>query len=270
LDLYDEPNHFLMEFIQNADDNSYPDQVIPTLNLTYKTGSLRVDCNETGFSPENVEALCNIGRSTKTGGDRSAASIGGRGIGFKSVFRAADVVWIASRSYSFKFDKNEVLGTIAPIWEKFPEERIPEFTSFYLQLSKGYDEQRFIQEIRSIDPAVFLFLRRLRAINLTIEQGEKIWKTNLSRLDSDTNGEMMTLMQGSTRLRYIVRRHSVDGLPPEPKRPGYSRSEIVLAFPIESDREEPKSSPQKVYAFLPIRDYGFVVSSPFSSADILC
>ncbi|KAI9763964.1 MAG: hypothetical protein M1840_008998 [Geoglossum simile] len=258
LNLYDEPTHFLMEFIQNADDNSYPDQAIPTLNLTYRAGCLRVDCNETGFSPENVEALCNIGRSTKTAGDHPTASIGGRGIGFKSVFRAADVVWIASRSYSFKFDKNEVLGTIAPIWEKFPEQRNPELTSFYLELSKGYDEQRLVQEIRSIDPAVFLFLRRLRTMDLTLGQGEKIWKTNLSRLGSDVDEEMVTLMQGSTCLRYIVRRHRVDGLPPEPKRPGCSQSEIVLAFPIESNSEEPRSSPQKVYAFLPIRDYGFV------------
>ena len=251
-----------MEFVQNADDNSYPDQILPTLDLTYKTGSLRVDCNETGFSPENVEALCNIGRSTKSGGDRPTATIGTRGIGFKSVFRAADVVWISSRSYSFKFDKNEVLGTIAPIWEKFPEQSPPESTSFYLQLSKDYDEQRLVQEIRSIDPAVLLFLRRLRKINLSIGQGEKSWTTSLSRLDSDANEEKMILMQGSTPFRYIVKRHTVGGLPPEPKRPGCSQSEIVLAFPIERDTEDPKPSPQKVYAFLPIRDYGFVVGSP--------
>ena len=53
----------------------------------------------------------------------------------------ADVVWISSREYSFKFDKSEPLGMIAPTWERFPEEVKPGYTSMLLQLSSECNAQ---------------------------------------------------------------------------------------------------------------------------------
>ncbi|KAM5385312.1 hypothetical protein ACJZ2D_000953 [Fusarium nematophilum] len=80
----------LLELIQNAEDNTY-DCATPSLSFTYKRGSLRVDCNEIGFSDSNVRAICKIGESTKAGLGRSARYIGEKGIGFKSVFKVASV-----------------------------------------------------------------------------------------------------------------------------------------------------------------------------------
>ncbi|KAH8832352.1 hypothetical protein DL96DRAFT_1581759 [Flagelloscypha sp. PMI_526] len=71
-DLYSNPTHFLMELIQNADDNTFPSRVQPQLELHFykprQSGplSLRVVCNEVGFTEENVRAICSIGKSTKT------------------------------------------------------------------------------------------------------------------------------------------------------------------------------------------------------------
>jgi hypothetical protein len=93
----------------------------PSVHFTYSNASLRVDCNEVGFSPRNVEALCRVGQSTKKGGDNATQYVGGKGIGFKSVFKAADVVWISSGPYSFKFDKSKQLGMIAPISTSQPQ-----------------------------------------------------------------------------------------------------------------------------------------------------
>ncbi|KAE9371829.1 hypothetical protein N431DRAFT_559247 [Stipitochalara longipes BDJ] len=122
--LYQSSTHFLLELIQNADDNLYASNMQPSVHFTYSNGSLRVDCNEVGFSPRNVEALCRVGQSTKKCGENATRYVGEKGIGFKSVFKAADVVWISSGPCSFKFDKNKQLGIIAPIWDAFPVETL--------------------------------------------------------------------------------------------------------------------------------------------------
>ena len=97
--------HFVYKLLQNANDNSFTSSN-PSLKFTYKPSSLRVDCNETGFLLENVEALCTIRKSTKKSCDSANGFTREKGIGFKSVFRSADVVWIFSYPYSFKFDKH--------------------------------------------------------------------------------------------------------------------------------------------------------------------
>jgi hypothetical protein len=169
--LYQKSTHFLLELIQNADDNAYASSE-PTLNITYSHRTLRLDCNEIGFGKNNVEAICKIGRSTKAGLGAVTRYIGEKGIGFKSVFKVADVVWISSGHYSFKFDKKETLGMIAPIWEKFPEGEnlLPGYTSILLQLSDDYNPEELVAEIKSLDPRLLIFLRNLRQINVTSSQ----------------------------------------------------------------------------------------------------
>ena len=70
--------------VQNADDNKYPEHVEPTLTFILQKTGIVVLNNECGFTPENIQALCDVGRSTKKG---SGGYIGKKGIGFKSVFR---------------------------------------------------------------------------------------------------------------------------------------------------------------------------------------
>lgn len=77
-ELYQKDIHFLMELIQNAEDNEYKQGVEPTLEfvLTKKdiTGTrapatLLVFNNEVGFSKENIDSICSIGHSTRKGRD---------------------------------------------------------------------------------------------------------------------------------------------------------------------------------------------------------
>ncbi|KAI9925744.1 hypothetical protein MW887_005550 [Aspergillus wentii] len=260
-DLCSRPAHFLLEFIQNADENDYESDTIPTLKLTYRNRTLRIDCNETGFTAKNVEALCRIGRSTKVDSDDDS-SHADKGIGFKSVFQAADTVWVASGAYTFKFDKHKPLGMIAPIWEAFPETRESAFcTSFLIQLAEDYDERGLIHDIQSIDSAAFLFLRRLKRIELAVHEESGLWEKKLWKDEEDE--QLTTLREDDSPLRYIVTSHMVD-MPREEKRP--DQSKLVLAFPIESDALHPRISPQRVYSsVLPIRDYGlpFLLQADF-------
>ena len=212
----------MFELIQNADDNKYECES-PTLSFTYKRGSLRVDCNEVGFTESNVRAIRDIGKSTKAGLRRSTRHIGEKGIGFKSVFKVAKVIYISSRDFTFKLDRSQgSIGLVAPTWADFPKSTIPGCTSFYLQLSESCDEAKIIEDFQILSPQVLMFTRKLRKIEIRVEQGaQKVWSEVLWRSDIHENGSTIRLLhRGSTTSRYVVTTHSVPQLPKEEKRPG--------------------------------------------------
>jgi hypothetical protein len=64
-DLFSEQIHFVLELIQNADDNQYTLDCLPTLRFLVSSDRILVCNNEIGFQPKNIEAICNIGKSTK-------------------------------------------------------------------------------------------------------------------------------------------------------------------------------------------------------------
>jgi hypothetical protein len=257
--LYQKSAHFLLELVQNADDNTYPEAASPTLNITLCERTLRIDCNEVGFSRRNAEAICKIGNSTKAGLDKSSRYIGEKGIGFKSVFKIADVVWIQSGHYSFKFDRHTTCGMIAPIWAQFPYESKAGFTSMCLQLASHCDTMELLIDLVYLDSRLLIFLRRLREINITVDETVR----KLRREDRITSAgeELITLQeQDSGGRTYKIIHHLAKNLPFDPKRPDCNQSEILLAFPLD-EFNQPQIESQNVYAFLPIRDYGFKVST---------
>jgi hypothetical protein len=64
-ELYGDEVHYLLELVQNCDDNSYADNVTPTLRIKVNKDRLELSNNEIGFSQANVEAICAIAKSTK-------------------------------------------------------------------------------------------------------------------------------------------------------------------------------------------------------------
>jgi hypothetical protein len=56
-DLYSSDTHFLLELIQNADDNSYPSGVVPTARIELTLQRLVFFNNEVGFAEKNVRAV---------------------------------------------------------------------------------------------------------------------------------------------------------------------------------------------------------------------
>lgn len=262
-----------MELIQNADDNVYNHGVTPTLTVSFGHRILQLSCNERGFSRKNVEALCKIGSSTKAGAEKAAGYIGEKGIGFKSVFKVAGVVWINSGQYSFKFDKKASLGMLAPIWADFPGPHAPGWTSIRLELLPEYADEDLVRDLRALDSRSLLFLRRLRKIDVSVTAKDLgHWSTTMSRnveTPQDTAKNLITLQQDESVQSYVVLRHFVDNLPSEPKRSGICKSPITLAFP-HSKYEESGPPSQSVYSFLPIRDFGFKVCFPLLSTVVLC
>jgi hypothetical protein len=76
--LYGSDVHFVMELVQNADDNTYSEHVSPTLRIELYPDFIYVFNNEIGFKKENIVAICNVGGSTKKG---QTGHIGQKGIG---------------------------------------------------------------------------------------------------------------------------------------------------------------------------------------------
>ncbi|CAK46256.1 hypothetical protein M747DRAFT_317364 [Aspergillus niger ATCC 13496] len=269
-DIYSTAAHFLLELIQNADDNEYAANITPALVLTYRNRVLRTDCNELGFTPGQVEAICNLGYSTKK--DKVEAT-GEKGVGFKSVFSVAASVWIASGPYTFKFDASNQMGMLIPIWESPPDATRYANTSMYARFAPRADERIVFHDLDVVGAKILTFLRKLRELNLHIElqSGDRICY-NVARQDTTSpdglcmtqltfTGEMFPVAQRKT---YVVCRYEVKEMPQERKRPGRQTTELRIAFPVD-DFGQPVLESQDVYAVLPVRSYGFTVGSLISS-----
>jgi len=64
-ELYNKDMHFVLELIQNADDNSYEEGVLATLVFVVEDGRVTLFNNEVGFNERNVNAICDVKASTK-------------------------------------------------------------------------------------------------------------------------------------------------------------------------------------------------------------
>lgn len=61
-DLYSKDSHFVLELIQNADDNLYPPGVTRAVEFLLGADRVTLLNNELGFGERNVRALCDIGK----------------------------------------------------------------------------------------------------------------------------------------------------------------------------------------------------------------
>ncbi|CAL8070011.1 unnamed protein product [Calicophoron daubneyi] len=124
-DLYGLPGHFLLELIQNADDNDY---TLPTGSTAHPEPTLEVCAvsrpkvpnelakeqpelalvvmnNEAvGFTEADISSLCDVGLSTKT--DNRNLKTGRKGIGFKSVFNVSDAPEVHSNGFHVRFHRS--------------------------------------------------------------------------------------------------------------------------------------------------------------------
>ncbi|KAL5531018.1 hypothetical protein ACEPAG_3894 [Sanghuangporus baumii] len=257
--LYNTDTHFLLEFVQNAEDNDY-NVTIPTLRISITDSAITLSCNEVGFSESNVRAICKIGASTKK---NISGFIGEKGIGFKSVFKTADIVHVASGPYTFKFDRKERLGMIAPIWD--PSRRSKSgWTTFYLDLSSRQKRSitAFNDMISAIKPSLLLFLTKLRSIELKIKIDSRgaTRSIDIERTDLENGFIQLTHAENGALLlkdEYFMLKRTIDtsNVPNDAGR-GADSTEIVLAFPVD-ENQQPRVRPQDVHAFLPVRKFGF-------------
>ena len=108
----------------------------------------------------------------------------------------------------------------------FPQKTLPGYTSFYMKFSAAYDKEELLKDLSSLDPRMFIFLRRLETIDLIINQKGKSTKGRLCRTDKLVDSALIiSLTMNDTISRYLVRRHTAKSLSSEEKRPHYHKSE---------------------------------------------
>lgn len=178
VELCSDPSHFVLELIQNLDDTVYPTSVNPTATFQLQGKPLTVESNQSGFTEEDVFAICDMGQSSKRPASGAIKdSIGEKGIGiissdiadtgFRSVFAAANRVQIFSNMYNFEFDRGRPLGMVCPV--ELQQAGPPGKAIFVLHLSVDDEGLTKLQEtLTELDPDMSLFLRRLRCLQVII------------------------------------------------------------------------------------------------------
>lgn len=275
--LYSKETRFLYELIQNAEDNSYSTAVANNENpfLAFKLLSNRIiiDSNEDGFSEDNIEAICSIGRSTKK---HNAGYIGEKGIGFKSVFKIAQKVHIQSGPFSFAFshtreDDDDGLGMITPFHESSEELPVGVRTRMTLTLLDSTKFKELASEFQAIPDTFLMFLSRLQRLSIELYQPDnKHTAIQYSKRETKENGLYTTFLAKTTRedmeesfseQKYYTMKSDLHNLPFDEARTDKEGNSIdwatvVLAFPVD-EHDEPFLEEQYTYAFLPLRRVGF-------------
>jgi len=246
--------HFILELIQNAEDNYYEDKVTPRLKFIIRHNDLIVQNNERGFEEANVRALCGIGETTKK--NRSLGYIGEKGIGFKSVFMVTDEPHIYSQGFQFRFKykKDNPISILIPHWIDKPPGYIDRSCTNVILPIRSEEKDEIYACVNHIQPTLLLFLRKLRSIQVedrVLGKSQKIER-------HDSNG-IVEIRHGTKKSYWrIVRKLvAVPNHIDEERRKDIHETEILLAFPLANDGSARTNEKQHVFAFLPIRKYGF-------------
>jgi hypothetical protein len=257
----------------------YPDRIV-------------VDCNEDGFTKNDLTAICSVGQSTKS---VSYGYIGAKGIGFKSVFIAAWRVVIQSGHFNFCFEhrrEEENLGMVIPIWHDTEDQLPTPLTRMTLYFHETGDAAELehlrntvFQQLTDLDHTCLLFLRNIKRLRIIFHDAKGAVKTSKDfRMGAADNHRVVlettrTSADGTSATdtrHYHITRHIANGLSRSVNRrvlgddeakAGSSQAEVVLVFPLTAE-SRPLLNPQDIFAFLPVRrsDYKASVVRDFAGS----
>ncbi|KAF2262892.1 hypothetical protein CC78DRAFT_605161 [Lojkania enalia] len=267
-DLYTNRARFLMEVIQNADDNKYTFNKTPMVSITVFPKYVKIECNEDGFSKENIQALCRTGRSSKKPGQ---GYTGEKGIGFKSVFKLAERAHIRSYPYFFQLDQTRELGMVTPQWDEdfFDNHEHEHETTIVLDriCNRSTDFSTALKnDVDAIDPVLILFLQRIERLHLTLFDSSSVDKPAISkrfqRVKWTPSSGIVSLKDEDSNTTQSLFKYRLtinfDGT--EFRRPDIECTDIVLAFPVQKESLTYRPLIRKhnfVFAYLPLGDFGF-------------
>ncbi|GAU37289.1 hypothetical protein TSUD_354450 [Trifolium subterraneum] len=261
-ELYAKDVHFLMELIQNAEDNHYIDGESPTLEfvITYD-------------------------------------DITGTGIGFKSVFLVTAQPYIFSNGYQIRFNERPCphckIGYVVPEWVEKPtlvdikkiygggKDSLPT-TTIVLPL-KPDKVIPVRKQLSNIHPEVLLFLSKIR--HLSVKEQHKVSKQNtvtvvsisseinfMTRKNMNAESYTIHLSAGNNskdkkecsyymwKQKFPVKLKNV-----VERRMAVEECVVSLAFPFQERLHKDKSLPG-VYAFLPtemVTNFPFIIQADF-------
>ncbi|KAL5791557.1 hypothetical protein ACOSP7_000151 [Xanthoceras sorbifolium] len=296
-ELYAKDVHFLMELIQKAEDNEYPEEVDPSLEFiitsrditcTGAAATLLMFNNEKGFSSSNINSICSVAKST-TKGNRKR-------IGFKSVFLITSRPYIFSNGYQIRFNEEPCphcnLGYVVPEWVE-DNPTLSEIRQIYgsgstlptttLILPLKPDKVNAVkQQLSSVQPEVLLFLSKIKKLSVR----ERNDNPKLNTISSIAiTSEKNFLKRKNIDAKSFTLHLSAEGdkfdsecsyymwkqkFPVKQKNKVERRMEveewvITLAFPFGQRLQQGTTSPG-IYAFLPtemVTNFPFIIQADF-------
>lgn len=178
------------------------------------------------------------------------------------------------------------MGMISPEWEE-PSEWLegPLTRTTLFLLDEGVHEatqrQNIVDQFNQLQPAMLLFLNKLKqirirfygddehsvssSVTLSISHPQEADRPILEKTQTNNGVSLYT------RQKYHVTKGIAKGLPRNENREytpqeeesrAFATGSVTLAFPLSED-DIPIIEPQDVFAFLPVRNVGFNVSSPY-------
>lgn len=258
-------------------DASYSPSTPPWLTIDLNRPDLILFAsNQIPFTEKNVIALCDAGQSSKIA-DKD--TIGEKGLGFKSVFKICEIVYIRSGGLSFSLHR-EGLGPVQPIWVEDDDFPIPmaelSFSKTYIVLKLGNSQilqpshrSALRHKIRFLSPKIILFLRKLRHLRVISPDGSRdINKDGPTSAEPETVDLTVVENNGGpapnvVRRSYIVHSYPLENMPEDDNRPGQTTSRMTLAFPCIKSKDlwiPISDEPGKIYAFLPLENTSFKFS----------
>jgi hypothetical protein len=275
--------------VQNSDDNRYAPGVTPTLRIEIHRDRLAFHNNEEGFTEDNIVALCNIGASSKVA---AAGYIGHKGIGFKSVFKVSRRPRVHSRTYHFEFDSDgaatDGFAYIIPTPLPFPPGWDPRSgTAIVLPFqvrpapAAGCDPgagdcgaqvfEMVRANVKDVESSLLLFLNRLKRIEILDSSQAKSHSRVMHRreepdgvvsiVDSACDEDIRGEGGGAAAERWLVTSQILPTGIRRNERAGGDTTRLSIAVPMLPAAAllpgAPPPPPRDVFAFLPLRSYGF-------------
>ena len=178
-DKYDSGVHFFEEILQNIDDAIGRTKDLRDENnnveISWKDKKIIFTYPDRGFSFYDLMAITSLGNSIKKG-DLEHASIGEKGIGFKSVFSVAKQVDITSKYFSFgiKYDRERKASVLQPDYIELNEDRL-NATVLEITFFDEFEKVGFRTQLRNwlfanekdnyLNYSPFLFLKKVKEIS---------------------------------------------------------------------------------------------------------
>jgi hypothetical protein len=259
--------HFVLEFIQNAEDAG-----ARRVKIVLESGAIKIFNDGKPFTRDDVEAICSIGRSRKD----PRKHIGYLGVGFKAVFLVSSRPHIYSKTYRFKFDKQywegkhkNVPWQITPIWlDEVPEELRDWNVYFYIPIDERKYEEKIKSELENLTPTTLLFLHNIDELELVFDGKNKVFRRE--KREENENYTIYTLkvvengVEKETSNWVVFRR--VVKVPDDVKADKYTKDwnrdkveyrEIAVAFKLDSNGNlEPIPGTVKfgVFSYIPLKE----------------
>jgi hypothetical protein len=223
------------ELLQNADDAMAGDSTIDD-RVSFLVTDDEMWMANTGRSltEGDVRGLCDLGASSKvdaTGHRR--ASIGHKGLGFKSVLEVTDEPAVYSRSYSFKLGARYARSPVDRLWAelrlapprwvpsmRFPtaiaasDERWSDYaangfnTAFRFPFRDAESRVKVTDDLVRLPLTTVLFLKHLEMVEVRVEQEGRhevrTWRVERERLDETGSWAPCTGLRGSGVYRVKV------------------------------------------------------------------